>query len=90
MILVTYLAARRVVRAFGAAPAAAVLAVGVVALALLAAAELAVLVAFRRQTVAEFAASRDAVSGTVYLGSLALVAAMPLLVRGRAVRDGRH
>lgn len=89
MILVTFLAARRVVRSLGALRAPALLGVGLVGLALLAAAELGVLVGLRRQTVAEYAASRDPVSGSVHLGSLLLVALMPLLVRRSASRADR-
>jgi multisubunit Na+/H+ antiporter MnhB subunit len=84
MILVTFLAARRVVRSLGTSRAPALAGVGLVGFALLAAAELAVLVGLRHQTVAEYAASRDPVSGLVYLGSLLLVAFMPLLVRRSA------
>jgi hypothetical protein len=40
------------------------------------------------QGVQQYLASRDPVSGSVYLGMLVLFAAMPLLLaRGRAARD---
>ncbi len=54
--------------------------VGCVALCLLLLVEFTVVLAIRGMTVAEYLASRDPVSGTVYVISLALFAIMPLVV----------
>jgi hypothetical protein len=88
MLLVVVLAARFVVRRFALPPAAGVrLATGGLALALLVAAELALTVVLQEQSLGQFIASRDPVSGSVYLAMLALLAVMPLLVaRGPAGR----
>lgn len=83
MLAVVYVAARFVVRRF-ALPARTWprLQVGATALALLLVAEIALVVVVQRQPLGAYIAGRDPVSGTVYLASLALFAAMPLL-RGR-------
>jgi hypothetical protein len=52
---------------------------GLTALALLLCAELAVVVFLRGQTVADYVASRDPVSGSAYVLALLLFAAMPAL-----------
>ena len=84
MLAVTIVAARWVVRRF-AVPAVVPqrLAIGLVGLGLLLAAELVVVLLVRGLTLGEYIASRDAVSGTVYLALLAVFAVMPLLVRRR-------
>ena len=53
--------------------------VGLVALALAIAAELGLVVALQTQTLGEYLASRDRISGSVYLGMLAVFALMPRL-----------
>jgi hypothetical protein len=86
MIAVVFFAARFVVRRF-ALPAGALsrLLVGATALALLLMAEVALVVVVQHQALGAYIASRDPVSGGVYLASLALFAAMPLLLRGRVI-----
>ena len=56
------------------------LSVGVLALALLVAAELLLTVAIQSQTLGQFIASRDPVSGTAYLLMLGLFALMPAIL----------
>ena len=85
MLAVVFFAARFVVKRF-ALPARTSprLLVGAVALALLLIAEVALVMVVQRQALGAYVASRDPVSGSVYLASLALFAAMPLCLRGRA------
>lgn len=67
------------------------LTVGLLALVLLITTETGLTVALRGRTLAEYIASRDPVSGSVYLGMLALFAVMPLIltrVRWAAPRGG--
>lgn len=86
MCVAIYLAAGYVVRRFGKALAApAWLGVGIVALAWLVLAELLLAVALAGRGVGDYIASRDPVSGAVYLGMLLLVAVMPWLRRKAAV-----
>lgn len=82
MLLVTILAARWVVRrlSFCGTPVGR-LSVGVVALGLLLMAEFAVVVWIRELTIAQYLASRDPLTGSVYLVMLVAFAVMPLLVR---------
>ena len=89
MLLAVFVAARWVVRRFAlsASGPAARLAVGGSALALLVAAELAIVLELRGMTLAGYVAGRDPVSGAAYLGSLLLFAVMPLWV-GRSERPG--
>ena len=84
MLVVTIVSARWVVRRFAVPPLALQrLAIGLVGLGLLLVAELVVVLLVRGLTLREYIASRDAVSGTVYLALLAIFAVMPLLVRRR-------
>jgi membrane protease YdiL (CAAX protease family) len=85
MLLLIVLAARWIVRRF-ALPAAPGLRwrVGLIALGLLLAAELLLSVAIAGRSVGEYIASRDPVSGSVYLVMLALFAAMPALLRNKS------
>jgi len=85
MFIAIYLAAGYVVRRHGASvsPGGWALA-GVAALGLLLCAELLLAVGLAGRNVAEYVASRDPVSGSVYLGMLAVFAAMPWLRRGLA------
>lgn len=55
--------------------------VGAMALACLLLAELGVVIGIRGFTLAEYAAARDPVSGTIYVAMLVLFALMPALVR---------
>jgi hypothetical protein len=83
MLAAIVLAARFVVRRFALpASVAARLPVGLAALGMLVACE-SILVVARGQSLAGYVASRDPVSGPVYLGMLVLFALMPLLVAQR-------
>lgn len=79
MLGVSFLAARWVVRRY-AVERGARLTVGLVALALLVAAEVGVVLGLRGETLGAYVAGRDPVAGAAYLVSLLLFAAMPLLV----------
>ena len=81
MLVVTVVAARWVVRrlAVPSAPASR-LGMGCTALALLLAAEFALVLPLRGLSIDEYMASRDAVSGTAYYVMLGVVAIVPLLV----------
>jgi hypothetical protein len=59
------------------------LAVGVIALVLLLAAEITFVLSLRGLSIAEYVAARDPVSGSVYLAMLVVFAVMPLLVARR-------
>lgn len=81
MLAATILAARWVARRLSLAPKArARLPMGLVALALLLAAELTVVLEIRGLTFREYLSSRDPVAGTVYVVMLGIFAAMPSLV----------
>jgi len=77
MLLVIVCSARYVVRRYRPLHWRSRLLVGVIALSLLATAELLFAALLQGQTPAEYVASRDPVSGAVYLGMLLLFAAMP-------------
>jgi hypothetical protein len=59
------------------------LSVGLIALALLLVAELAVVFWLRRVTIGDYLASRDPVAGTVYVVMLGVFAVMPVIVARR-------
>lgn len=81
MFLVVVMAARFVVGRFQLPPSArSRLSTGLLALALLLAAEFALVVLLQDQSLAQYLASRDPVSGSVYLAMLGLYAAMPLIL----------
>ena len=83
MLAAIFLAAGFVVRRYGdAITGRRWLGVGVLALIFLAGAELLLAVVVAGRSVAEYIASRDPVSGTVYLLMLVLFAVMPWLRRG--------
>ena len=89
MFLVILLAARFVIRHF-AVPASmrARLGTGLLALVLLLAAELMLAVVLQGRSLADYIASRDLVSGSVYLAMLVLFALMPAFVgQGRGTED---
>ena len=80
MLAVIWFAARWVVRRFQLPPtASARLTTGLLALALLIAAELALAVLVQGQPLSDYVASRDPVSGGVYLAMLLVFAWMPRL-----------
>jgi hypothetical protein len=81
MFVVVLLSARFIARRF-ALPAAtsARLRVGLLALGLLLAAEVSLAIAIQDRSLGEYIASRDPVSGTVYLAMLVLFALMPLII----------
>lgn len=88
MLMVVLVAARFVV-ARVREPRPAVLArIGLGALALLLLAEAGVVVFVRGESIADYAAARDPVSGTVYLLALGWFAAAPALVGRRRPRAG--
>ena len=79
MFAAIFLAARYVVRRF-ALPASARLAIGLIALALLLTAELTLAMVIQRESLAAYIASRDPVSGSVYLLMLGVFSLMPRLL----------
>ena len=84
MFAVSLLAARWTVRRLGVPPTAPRrLGIGLVALGLLLAAELTFVLRLRGLSIGEYFASRDPVSGTVYIVMLAVFAILPLLVDRR-------
>lgn len=81
MCIVIILAARFIATRFALPPTVAVrLGTGFIALALLVTAEVLFVVAFQEQSLGHYVASRDPVSGSVYLVLLSLFAAMPLMI----------
>lgn len=90
MFLVVLLSARFIAERFALpATTSARLSVGLLALALLLGAEFVLAAAIQDRSLAEYVASRDPVSGAVYLAMLAVFALMPLiLARGSTLRTG--
>ncbi|MBL8429083.1 MAG: hypothetical protein JNJ95_04220 [Dechloromonas sp.] len=84
MLVVIVLAARFVIRRF-ALPARSLvrLGTGLIALGLLVAAELLLAVALQDRSLGDYIASRDPLSGSVYLAMLILFALMPLILLRR-------
>lgn len=82
MLLASFLAARFCMRRHGLFSTARRIAVGFLALALLIAAELCLTLA-SGQSITEYITGRDSVSGTAYLISLVIFAAMPLVIGRR-------
>ncbi|MGV8804777.1 MAG: hypothetical protein ACWA6Y_07430 [Polaromonas sp.] len=81
MLVVIVLSARFVIRRFALPPTASVrLKTGLLALALTVCAELLLAAALQGQSVGAYIASRDPVSGSVYLAMLGLFALMPLFL----------
>ena len=78
MLVVIFFASRHVVRRFALAAAVSI-AVGLLALLLLAVAELVLAVAISGRSISGYISSRDPVSGSVYLASVLLYAALPWL-----------
>lgn len=89
MFVVILVAARFVTRRFAVPPSTpARLGTGLLALVLLLAAELMLTVALQDRSLVDYVASRDPVSGSVYLAMLVLFALMPAFVRQtRSTRD---
>jgi hypothetical protein len=80
MLVVVLVSARFITRRFSLrASAFSRLGAGLLALCLLVAAEILLAVALQDRTLGEYVASRDPVSGTVYVAMLALFAVMPLV-----------
>lgn len=88
MVLASFLAARYFVGRYGPFSAARRLGIGVLALALLVTAELALTLTLALgQSIREYVTGRDPVSGSAYLVSLLIFAALPLMVgRGNRMR----
>lgn len=81
MFVVILLSARFIIRRFSLPTAVpARLGAGFLALGMLLAAEVALAVLLQDRTLGEYVASRDPVSGTVYLALLAIFATMPLIL----------
>lgn len=81
MFVVILSSARFITKRFALPIAVSVrLAAGLLALGLLLAAELLLSVALQGRSLGQYIASRDPVSGGVYLAMLALFAAMPLII----------
>lgn len=81
MFVVVVLSARFIVRRFALpATTSTRLVVGLLALGLLLAAEILLAVAIQKQSLGDYIASRDPVSGTVFLLMLVLFGLMPLIV----------
>jgi hypothetical protein len=78
MLLASFYFARLVVRYFGPFAPARRLAIGIIALAFLLAAELSLTLFVQGLAFSQYLASRDAVAGVAYLLSLAAFALMPL------------
>lgn len=88
MFVVVWVAARFIIQRFSLpADASTRLGVGCLALGLLVGAEVLLTVAFQNRTLAEYVASRDPVSGAVYLAMLALFAVMPLVLAERHIAN---
>lgn len=82
MFIIILIAARFVVRRFAVPPSMpARLGSGLLALVLLLAAELVLAVVVQQRSLADYVASRDPVSGGVYLAMLVLFALMPAFIR---------
>ena len=91
MFAVVVFAARFVMRRFAVPPSIpARLGTGLLALALLLAAELLLAVVLQERSLADYLASRDPVSGSVYLAMLGLFALMPVLVTRTAGAGNRN
>jgi hypothetical protein len=90
MLVASVMAARWAIRRFTiAAPASGRLAMGLLALGLLLAAEVGLAAALRDASPVEAFVNRDPVSGTAYYLSLAVFALLPLLVhRSGTLRSG--
>ena len=83
MIVVMWLAARWTIRRFHVPSMPALrLAMGVLAFALILAAELSLVMPLRGLTLEQYFATRDPVSGFAYYASLVLLALMPLIAGG--------
>ena len=84
MLVVTILAARRVVRHLAVPPMPSRrLGMGCVALCLMLIAEFTLVLSFRGLSISEYLATRDPVSGSVYYAMLGAFCIMPLLVARR-------
>jgi hypothetical protein len=90
MVGITWLAARGLTRRLAVPPATgARLGMGVLAGALLLAAEFALVLPLRGLTLAEYFATRDPVAGAAYYAAVLLLVVMPLMVRGTTQPDRR-
>jgi hypothetical protein len=83
MLVAIVLAARFVVRQFAPLPRAERIVIGVIAVALLLAAEVLLALVLQAQSLGDYISGRDPVSGAVYLVMLGVMALMPMLVHRR-------
>ena len=86
MVAASFLVARALLSRAGAVGIRAAALAGLAALALLLCAELAVVAFVRGQTLADYLASRDPVSGSAYALALLLFAAMPAAISYRRMQ----
>lgn len=86
MLVVIVLAARWTVNRRGVSVALARLGMGLIGLALLAGAELGVVLGLQRLSLAQYIAGRDPVAGTIYVAMLGIFAIMPLLLMWLRIR----
>lgn len=81
MLVVVVMAARFITRRFALPPRTFIrLGAGIVALALLLAAEFVLVAAIQGRSVSEYVANKDPVAGTIFLAMLVLFALMPLIL----------
>jgi hypothetical protein len=91
MLMAVLLSARFVARRFALPPASTTrLFVGLFALGLLLVAELLLALVIQDRSLAAYIASRDPVSGTIYLAMLVLFALMPLILARVDLARERH
>ena len=91
MFVIVLLSARFIVRRFALPATISVrLSVGLLALGLALAAEVLLAVAIQKRSLGEYIASRDPVSGTVFLLMLVLFALMPLIIARVPNRTNHH
>ena len=91
MLVVIYFASRYIVRRFALTSSARLaVAVGILALVLLLAAELLLAATLQGRSIAAYISGRDPISGSVYLASVVLYAVMPWLQTRAAGVSARH
>lgn len=83
MLVAIFIVARRIVRRFVQSAPSHWLAVGLLALVFMLAAEFTLVLSLRGLTISEYLAQRDPVSGTAYVASLILFACAPFLINKR-------
>jgi hypothetical protein len=87
MLVVSFLAARVVVRRFDLGALRLRFAAGLAGLVLLVVAELALVVFLQRATIPDYVRSRDPISGSAYVLSLVVFALLPALLGGGGLSE---